>query len=826
MGERRARNGHRRSSGASSGRGRDRRQRQTTTNHAGAGSNSSNSSNQTPSLDDFFSSRSSDASFASAGVNIYSKDRQQKRRREQQSQRRILRDRDDDAEEADVGTIADATILGRRFAHRSALDDGGAVSSASKSSSRRTLPRVFVILLGCVALSILTNRRTTKKAAKQTNKNNKAGYDTYKDPFFGYRYSPPAENGVVGVGDNKKMKIPAGFGLKYGQRRNKAGRIVTVNYGSNERTIIGRRDGLEGDDDFVANMDPAVNRNAALRQPNDALDNLLGNRINVMNAEISPPQNINNLRGLDQAGGDGAEAGAGVSLFAKLKDQFHEKHDEGKSVDLLANDLGALSASGIGGGGGGGGGSSWEKRQKQGPDQSNTDPVPVQQQGKESEAPPLKQILDQMPLPEEPASYYEPSAAVAYVVPIVSCPDDLLASLPLYDPARYQNATRSDKAFRDAAAILQYSIAKVHARGGSRYDYQMYVIIHPSAVRCVDSTNGDITDRHAILTALGYRVLIRSEPVSLRDFGSSNPDQQRVENYKRDVEHAVGGGYRDFVRLHSFAMIWHNLVVMVDLHTMFLQPIEDLYDALLGASNGNTIELPRLDALRIRPKTQLLFTRDYNTVTPHSFNSGYETGLLVLEPNQSVFDDLVNLLLVGQYDTVSGWGTVGSFVGYPKAKLSSGLLPYYFEHVRGSEKNAAVEISACVYANKNDEPHVRLPDKSEVCRDGTSNCVDCRARPFEDIRVAIMTVCRSPWTCFFHQQQREEIKHCRWFHSTWFQFRKELEEQKQDEFPPVDNSGGYFVKHYHGYCSRQGFVGYTPMGKVEIASDPNAILGG
>jgi len=314
---------------------------------------------------------------------------------------------------------------------------------------------------------------------------------------------------------------------------------------------------------------------------------------------------------------------------------------------------------------------------------------------------------------------------------------------------------------------------------------------------------------------LGYRVLIRSEPIPLQDFGSSSTDQQMVEGYKRDVEQAAGDGYRDFVRLHSFAMTWHKVVVMVDLHTMFLQPIEDLYDALLGASNANTIELPRLDAQRTSPKTQLLFTREYNTVSPYSFSTGYETGLLVLEPNQSVFYDLLKLLLAGQYDAVSGWGKVGSFVGYPKAKLSSGLLPYYFEHVRGNEGNAAVELSGCVYANKNDEPHVRMADKSEVCRDGTSNCVDCRARPFEDIRVAIMTVCRSPWTCFFHQQQREEVKHCRWFHSTWFAFRKELENQNQDKFPPVEDGGGYFPKHYHGYCSRQGFVGYAPMGKVE-----------
>ena len=327
------------------------------------------------------------------------------------------------------------------------------------------------VLLGCVVLSVLTNRGTAKRASKQArNRNGKAGFATYKDPFFGY--SPPAEIGMVGVGDNKKMKIPAGFGLKYGQRRNRAGRIVNVNSGGTDRNIIGRRDGLEGDDDFVVNMDTAAHHNAAFYQSDVSLDNLVGDGINVMNAEQITAEE-NNPRGLDQAGGGdaGAGAGTGVSFLARLKDHFHENHDL-EDTDLLANNIGALSASGIGGSRGGV--SSWEKRQKEGHDQPNPVPVtPRQQEVVESEAPPLKQILDQMPLPEEPASYFEPSAAVAYVVPIASCPDDLVASLPPYDPARYQNVTHSDKAFRDAAAILQYSIAKVHARGGSRYEYQL-----------------------------------------------------------------------------------------------------------------------------------------------------------------------------------------------------------------------------------------------------------------------------------------------------------------------------------------------------------------
>lgn len=129
------------------------------------------------SLDDFFSSASSGASIASTGANTHSKDRKRRHRRGVVGVGDV---------EGDAGTIADATILGRRFTHRSALNGSGVDTGglSSSSSSRRTVvPRAFLILLGCVVLSILTNRGTAKRASKQT-KNGKAGYDIYKDPFL------------------------------------------------------------------------------------------------------------------------------------------------------------------------------------------------------------------------------------------------------------------------------------------------------------------------------------------------------------------------------------------------------------------------------------------------------------------------------------------------------------------------------------------------------------------------------------------------------------------------------------------------------------------
>jgi hypothetical protein len=76
---------------------------------------------------------------------------------------------------------------------------------------------------------------------------------------------------------------------------------------------------------------------------------------------------------------------------------------------------------------------------------------------------------------------------VAYAVSITSCEQD---------------------GFLDGAAVLKHSIhlTSIRSNNQSRYDYQMYAIVHPSAISCGES-----------LQRLGYKVLRRDVPVQVKD---------------------------------------------------------------------------------------------------------------------------------------------------------------------------------------------------------------------------------------------------------------------------------------------------------------------
>ena len=77
-------------------------------------------------------------------------------------------------------------------------------------------------------------------------------------------------------------------------------------------------------------------------------------------------------------------------------------------------------------------------------------------------------------------------ATVAYAVSVTGCGSDPIT---------------------EGAAVLKHSIHQSSSRAGvSKYDYQMYAIVHPDATACGSP-----------LKDLGYQVLIRKTPVDVKD---------------------------------------------------------------------------------------------------------------------------------------------------------------------------------------------------------------------------------------------------------------------------------------------------------------------
>ena len=85
------------------------------------------------------------------------------------------------------------------------------------------------------------------------------------------------------------------------------------------------------------------------------------------------------------------------------------------------------------------------------------------------------------------------SHVIAYVVTLTGCGDN----------KRYKKEDAMNL-ITQGAAVLQHSIHLAHAN--SKYDYQMYALIHPSANECSSS-----------VSKLGYTTLIRNTPFDTDD---------------------------------------------------------------------------------------------------------------------------------------------------------------------------------------------------------------------------------------------------------------------------------------------------------------------
>eukprot|EP00557_Chaetoceros_sp_GSL56_P007062 CAMPEP_0176504216 /NCGR_PEP_ID=MMETSP0200_2-20121128/15803_1 /TAXON_ID=947934 /ORGANISM="Chaetoceros sp., Strain GSL56" /LENGTH=480 /DNA_ID=CAMNT_0017903609 /DNA_START=33 /DNA_END=1476 /DNA_ORIENTATION=+ len=259
----------------------------------------------------------------------------------------------------------------------------------------------------------------------------------------------------------------------------------------------------------------------------------------------------------------------------------------------------------------------------------------------------------------------------------------------------------------DGAAVLKHSIALASfpLNENSKYRY-----IHPDAMECSKS-----------FEILGYNVLIKETPID-------------VSQIKGDFlrERVVKSGCcqeKEFLKLYSYTLTEHPVVVHLDLDSLILAPLDDLFDAMLN--NGASENLPIMHNQTIPDKIEAFYTKDYNMVSPGHKHPGVQGGFIVVRPNMDYFDEYLRVILEGNFIRGAGWA--GKWGGYYGAQQIQGLCSYFFE---GLHPGTAVELNRCIYNNMNDNPKKekrgRNPEGLKVCIDGQPTCEDCRTRPIED----------------------------------------------------------------------------------------------
>jgi hypothetical protein len=202
----------------------------------------------------------------------------------------------------------------------------------------------------------------------------------------------------------------------------------------------------------------------------------------------------------------------------------------------------------------------------------------------------------------------------------------------------------------DAGAVLAYSIHQnsVHGPNGGRYNYDLYAFHHPNASSCAKP-----------LEKLGYIVQERDTPIAVAEI--------RNEQFREHIQKWGCCGERELIKFEAFTLTEYPIVVLLDLDTLVLKPLDRLFDFLL-----DTRQLPDPDDLMyvdkpaavgrntnvtIPPHLDMLFTIDYATVDADADIKPFQGGFNMFRPNVTVLTDIMEIVREGDYRFDStGWG--------------------------------------------------------------------------------------------------------------------------------------------------------------------------
>jgi len=373
----------------------------------------------------------------------------------------------------------------------------------------------------------------------------------------------------------------------------------------------------------------------------------------------------------------------------------------------------------------------------------------------------------------------QPRATIAYAISLTGCGSEPLA---------------------DGGAVLKQSIhsSSIHnPSSGSMYSYQLYAIVHPSATECSQQ-----------LSDIGYTILVKDTPVAVSDI--------RGDFLREHVPQNGCCGEKEFIKLHAYTLTNHPIVVHLDLDTMILQPMDELFDAMLYDETTDVgwkarEGLPSFKTPIMPKQIDAFFTRDYNMHQAHQVEALVQGGFLVLRPSVDTYKELREVIAQGDFRPNGGWGGKG-YKGCG-AMTFQGLIPYYYDQLH---PGTAVELNRCIYNQMSDNPRDQRTVNDVVqgkCRDGREDCEDCRSADFLTIKTVHFTLCRKPWLCLPHDI--DELKHrlCRKLHHEWFRLRKDLEDKLLAANPGMTSvaTGTFQKDHFYGLCKHSGGNGYIPM---------------
>ena len=232
-------------------------------------------------------------------------------------------------------------------------------------------------------------------------------------------------------------------------------------------------------------------------------------------------------------------------------------------------------------------------------------------------------------------------------------------------------------------------------RSKSNYDYKLYAFVYGETVdeQCQDT-----------LSQLGYTVIVKYT----LPFDISNIHDDTL----RELIDSKGCcGSKEYIKLYSYTLLHHPIVVHLDIDSIILQPLDIVFDNIL---NNMRIESRRreveLDAKHIQrrggqsnmPSMEVgnaridddddddyyydhffYYTRDYYQQTKHSIKNplkyGIQGGFFIITPSLHILNILTSNILHETYTKKHGWSNKG-YNGFWGDTQIQGFLSYAYSY--------------------------------------------------------------------------------------------------------------------------------------------------
>jgi len=411
-----------------------------------------------------------------------------------------------------------------------------------------------------------------------------------------------------------------------------------------------------------------------------------------------------------------------------------------------------------------------------------------QQQQEEEEGSSLSQQeqLERENIPRVSPPQQSTPVRIAYAISITHC--NLKKSLD------YIKVT-------DGPAVLAHSIhlnSVQHAESKSKYDYQLYAFVHPEATNC-----------STYLSDYNYTVKVLDTPFDV--------SMIKKEIYKERIQREEAGccKEKEFLKLYSYTLQQHPIVVHLDADCLILKPLDNLFDAMLLPDEEekhlgtNIVQWPK-DQM-VKRRIHSFFTRDYPMGNPTMKveHFGVQGGFWIVRPNLTAFEEFKHLIIEGNFS--SGWYDADTkYPGFYGAAMIQGLVGFFYGHIH---PNQAVELNRCSFNNMAEDSWDLKKARCKIPHN--PNCTSCRQAKISDIYSTHFTFCQKPWTCSRHNPQGLNTSLCYQFMESWFQTRYHLETSGWGLPGPDLDQLSDTDKHFYGYCPGRR---YTPLKFVRNAT--------